>query len=65
MYWLLGINGVMFVIELGVGLLVDFMVLIVDLMDMFVDVVVYVIGIYVVGKLIIYKVNVVKVSGYF
>lgn len=65
LYWLLGINGAMFVIELGVGLLADSTALIADSMDMLADAVVYAIGIYAVGKSIIHKANAAKVSGYF
>lgn len=55
----------MFVIEMGIGLFVDLIVLIVDLFDMFVDVVVYGVVFYVIGKLLLYKVNVVRISGFF
>lgn len=65
LYWLLGINGAMFVIELGVGLLADSTALIADSMDMLADAVVYAIGIYAVGKSFIHKANAAKVSGYF
>lgn len=51
-YWFLVINVLMFVFEIGFGWLLELMVLIVDLLDMLVDVIVYVIVLYVVGKLI-------------
>lgn len=65
LYWLLGINAVMFVIEMSIGILADSTALIADSLDMLADAVVYGIGIYAVGKTIIHKANAAKVSGYF
>ena len=65
LYWLLGINAVMFVIEMSVGVIADSTALIADSLDMLADAVVYGIGIYAVGKTIIHKANAAKVSGYF
>jgi len=65
LYWLLGINAVMFAIELGVGVLADSTALIADSLDMLADAVVYAIGIYAVGKSIIHKAKAARVSGYF
>lgn len=65
LYWLLGINAVMFIIEMGVGLLADSTALIADSLDMLADAVVYGVGIYAVGKTIVHKANAAKVSGYF
>jgi Co/Zn/Cd efflux system component len=65
LYWLLGINAVMFVVEMSVGLLADSTALIADSLDMLADAVVYGIGIYAVGKTIIHKANAAKISGYF
>ena len=65
LYWLLGINAVMFIIEMSVGLLADSTALIADSLDMLADAVVYGVGIYAVGKTIIHKANAAKVSGYF
>ncbi len=65
LYWLLGINAVMFVIEMSAGVIADSTALIADSLDMLADAVVYGIGIYAVGKTIIHKANAAKVSGYF
>lgn len=65
LYWLLGINAMMFIIEMSVGLLADSTALIADSLDMLADAVVYGVGIYAVGKTIVHKANAAKVSGYF
>ena len=65
LYWLLGINAVMFFVEISVGILADSTALIADSLDMLADAVVYGIGIYAVGKTIIHKANAATVSGYF
>lgn len=65
LYWLLGINAVMFIIEMSVGLLADSTALIADSLDMLADAVVYGVGIYAVGKTVVHKANAAKVSGYF
>ena len=65
LYWLLGINAVMFIIEMSVGLLADSTALIADSLDMLADAVVYGVGIYAVGKTIVHEVNAAKISGYF
>ncbi|WDT85757.1 cation transporter [Alteromonas sp. 009811495] len=65
LYWLLGINAVIFIIEMSVGLLADSTALIADSLDMLADAVVYGVGIYAVGKTIVHKANAAKVSGYF
>ena len=65
LYWLLGSNAVMFIIEMSVGLLADSTALIADSLDMLADAVVYGVGIYAVGKTIVHKANAAKVSGYF
>jgi len=65
LYWLLGINAVMFFVEMTVGILADSTALIADSMDMLADAVVYGIGIYAVGKSILHKANAAKISGYF
>lgn len=65
LYWLLGINAVMFFVEMSVGILADSTALIADSLDMLADAVVYGIGIYAVGKTIIHKANAARVSGYF
>lgn len=65
LYWLLGINATMFFIEMTVGILADSTALIADSMDMLADAVVYGIGIYAVGKSILYKAKAAQISGYF
>ncbi|AMJ74914.1 cation transporter [Alteromonas stellipolaris] len=65
LYWLLGINAVMFIIEMSVGLLADSTALIADSLDMLADAVVYGVGIYAVGKTIVHKANAAKISGCF
>ena len=65
LYWLLGINATMFFVEMTVGILADSTALIADSIDMLADAVVYVIGIYAVGKSILHKANAAKISGYF
>lgn len=65
LYWLLGINAMMFIIEMSVGLLADSTALVADSLDMLADAVVYGVGIYAVGKTIVHKANAAKVSGYF
>lgn len=65
LYWLLGINAVMFFVEMTVGLLADSTALIADSLDMLADAIVYGIGIYAVGKSFIHKANAAQISGYF
>jgi Co/Zn/Cd efflux system component len=65
LYWLLGINAVMFFVEMTVGILADSTALIADSMDMLADAVVYGIGIYAVGQSILYKAKAAQISGYF
>lgn len=65
LYWLLGINAVMFFVEMTVGILADSTALIADSMDMLADAVVYGIGIYAVGKSILHKAKAAQISGYF
>ncbi|MCF2949277.1 cation transporter [Paraglaciecola aquimarina] len=65
LYWLLGINAVMFFVEMTVGILADSTALIADSMDMLADAVVYSIGIYAVGKSILHKAKAAQISGYF
>jgi len=64
LYWLLGINLVMFVVEMGYGLLAQSTALIADSLDMLADATVYGIGIYVVGRAVRAKANAALVSGY-
>tara|TARA_R110002124_G_scaffold6000_3_gene37001 strand:+ start:83 stop:718 length:636 start_codon:yes stop_codon:yes gene_type:complete len=65
LYWLLGINAVMFFVEMTVGILADSTALIADSMDMLADAVVYGIGVYAVGKSILHKAKAAQISGYF
>jgi Co/Zn/Cd efflux system component len=61
---LLGINGAMFVVELGVGIAAQSTGLIADSLDMFADAAVYGLGLYAVGKSLAHKVRVAHLSGW-
>ena len=65
LYWLLGINATMFVIEMGIGLLADSTALIADSLDMLADAVVYGIALYAIGKSLLHKANAARISGFF
>lgn len=65
LYWLLGINAVLFVIELGVGWFAQSTALIADSLDMLADAVVYGIGLYAVGRAAHHKARAALASGYF
>ena len=65
LYWLLGINATMFVIEMGIGLLADSTALIADSLDMLADAVVYGVALYAIGKSLLHKANAARISGYF
>ncbi|ABG40543.1 cation efflux protein [Paraglaciecola sp. T6c] len=65
LYWLLGINATMFLIEITIGILADSTALIADSLDMLADAIVYGIGIYAVGQSILYKAKAAQISGYF
>jgi cation diffusion facilitator family transporter len=65
LYWLLGINALMFVVEFGVGWVAQSTALIADSLDMLADAIVYGIGLYAVGRAITDKAHAVTVSGYF
>lgn len=65
LYWLLGINAVMFVLELGVGWIAQSTGLIADSLDMLADAIVYGIALYAVGRAITDKAKAALVSGYF
>ncbi len=65
LYWLLGINATMFVIEIGIGLIADSTALIADSLDMLADAVVYGVALYVIGKSLLHKANAARISGYF
>ncbi|WP_039986993.1 cation transporter [Paraglaciecola mesophila] len=65
LYWLLGINATMFLIEITIGILANSTALIADSLDMLADASVYGIGIYAVGKSILHKAKAAQISGYF
>ena len=65
LYWLLGINASMFVIEMGIGLLADSTALIADSLDMLADAVVYGVALYAIGKSLLHKANAARISGFF
>lgn len=65
LYWLLGINAVMFILELGVGWFAQSTGLIADSLDMLADAIVYGIALYAVGRAITDKAKAALVSGYF
>jgi len=62
---LLTINGVMFAVEIGVGLLAESMGLIADSLDMLADATVYAISLYAVGKSARHKITTAAMSGIF
>ncbi len=65
LWWLLAINGVLFVIELLVGLWAQSTGLIADSIDMLADATIYAIGLYAVGKSAAHKARAALISGYF
>lgn len=62
---LLLINGLMFVLELGLGLMAESTGLIADSLDMLADAMVYGIGLYAVGRSIGVKIRAARLSGLF
>ncbi len=65
LYWLLGINAVLFVVEFGVGWIADSTALIADSLDMLADAIVYALGLYAVGRSLVEKARAARVSGWF
>ena len=65
LYWLLGINATMFVIEMGIGLLADSTAFIADSLDMLADAVVYGVALYAIRKSLLHKANAARISGFF
>ncbi len=65
LYWLLGINAVMFCVEITVGLYANSTALIADSMDMLADAIVYGIALYAVSRSLKHKDNAALISGYF
>ena len=63
LYWLLAINGLMFVVEFGVGLLGGSTALIADSLDNFADAAVYSAGLYAVGRAAHYKARAASIGG--
>ncbi len=62
---LLLINGVMFVVEIGIGILAESMGLIADSLDMLADAAVYGIGLYAVRRSDAIKITAATISGFF
>mgnify|MGYP001821881330 CR=1 FL=1 len=62
---LLVINGVMFVVEISIGILAESMGLIADSLDMLADAAVYGIGLYAVGRSHAIKITAATISGFF
>ena len=62
---LLAINGVMFVVEISIGVLAESMGLIADSLDMLADAAVYGIGLYAVGRSHSIKITAATISGFF
>ena len=65
LYWLLGINALMFFVEITVGLYANSTALIADSMDMLADAIVYGIALYAVSRTLKHKANAALISGYF
>ena len=65
LYWVLGINAVMFCVEITVGLYANSTALIADSMDMLADAIVYGIALYAVSRSLKHKANAALNSGYF
>lgn len=61
--WLLGINAVMFLVELTMGILAQSAGLIADSLDMFADAAVYGLALYAVGRAAKYQLNAARVAG--
>lgn len=62
--WLLAINGVMFVAELGLGIIAQSTALIADSLDMLADAMVYALSLYAVGKGVALQVRSARLSGF-
>ena len=63
LYWLLAINGVMFLAEFGIGLLGGSTALIADSLDNFADAAVYSAGLYAVGRAVHHKARAASIGG--
>ncbi len=64
LWWLLAINGLMFLVEFALGLWADSTALIADALDMLADASVYGIGLYAVGRATTVKVHAARLSGW-
>ncbi len=65
LYWLLAINSIMFVLEIGVGWYAQSTALIADSIDMLADAAVYLIALYAVGRALSRKARAARISGIF
>jgi len=65
LYWLLGINATLFVLEIVVGWIAQSTALIADSLDMLADAIVYGIALYAVGRAASDKIRAARWSGYF
>lgn len=61
--WLLGINAVMFVVEMTMGIIAQSAGLIADSLDMFADAAVYGLALYAVGRAVKYQLNAARFAG--
>jgi len=62
---LLGINAIMFLVEIALGVLIESTALIADSLDMLADATVYGIGLYAVGRPLLAKIRAAHISGVF
>ena len=65
LWWLLGINAFMFLVEVLVGIISDSTGVLADSVDMFADASVYGVSLYAVGKAAVMKNHAAKISGFF
>lgn len=65
LYFVLGVNFIFFLLEVIMGFIDNSMGLIADSLDMLADSLVYILAIIAVGKTVLYKKNITKISGYF
>ena len=65
LYWLLGINFTMFLVEITLGWYAESTALMADALDMLADAIVYMISLYAVGRSVTAKAHAAQISGYF
>ncbi len=65
LYWLLGINFTMFLVEITLGWYAESTALMADALDMLADAIVYMISLYAVGRSLQAKAHAAQISGYF